>query len=211
MALRALRERQLLSLLCGLLPRGPLATTAIEDVIARVVPAGWAPHPACWVVACDYATGARVVFGRPDAPRPPLPRGVAASCAVPGLYTPVAIGGRWYVDGGVRSMSNADLLAGQDLDTVIVLNPMSGRTRPRRWSPLDRLMAAMRARSAAQLDAELSGLRERGVRVVLIEPTAADLEAIGPRVMDASRALSVADLARETTAAQLERIEPLPA
>jgi NTE family protein len=202
---RAVRDRALLRVLCGLLPRGLVATTTIEAAVARVVPEGWAPHPACWVVACDYGTGDRVVFGSPGAPRPPLSRSVAASCAIPGFFSPVGIAGRWYVDGGLRSMSNADVLARQRLDGVIVLNPMSGRGRLRGWSLAERMMTAVRRRSAAQVDAELARLRGAGIPALLIEPTADDLDAIGPRVMDARRARGVAELARETTAAELER------
>jgi len=205
LAYRALRERAFVRLLCGLLPRGPVATTAIEAVVERVVPAGWAPHPACWVVACDYGTGRPTVFGRPGAPTPPLARGVAASCAIPGLFTPVGIDGRWYVDGGLRSMSNADLLEGQRLDVVVALNPMSARSRARARSPLDRMMAAMRAWSTARIDAELARLRRRGARILLLEPTAEDLAAMGSRTMDGRRARLVATLARSTTAAQLRR------
>lgn len=206
LAARAVRERAPLRLLSGLLPRGLVATTAIEAAIARVVPKGWAPHPACWIVASDYATGDRVVFGSPGAPLTTLTRGVAASCAIPGFFAPVAIAGRWYVDGGLRSMSNADLLAGQGLDAVIVLNPMSGRGMRRTWAPLDRMMAAVREWCAARLDAEVARLEDSGTTALVIEPTPADLEAIGPRVMDASRAYRVAELARETTAAQLRPV-----
>jgi NTE family protein len=205
LAYRALRERALVGLLCGLLPRGPVATTAIETVIERVVPTGWAPHPACWVVACDYGTGRPAVFGRPGAPTPPLTRGVAASCAIPGFFRPVGIDGRWYVDGGLRSMSNADLLDGRQMDLVVVLNPMSSRARSRAWAPLDRMMAAVRAWSAARIDGELARLRRHGVRTLLLEPTAEDLAAMGPRTMAVGPAQRVAALARETTGAQLRR------
>src|SRR5205085_1372483 len=64
MAMRALRDGARLRALCGLLPRGLLSTAPIEAAVRRVVPAGWVPRPGCWVVACDYATGERVVFGR---------------------------------------------------------------------------------------------------------------------------------------------------
>ena len=51
-----------------------------------------------------------------------LVEAVAASCAVPAVWPPVTIDGRRYIDGGVRSGSNADLAA--DADTVVVLAPM---------------------------------------------------------------------------------------
>ena len=46
---------------------------------------------------------------------------VGASCAVPGVYPPVTIDGRRYIDGGMRSPANADLA--QDYDRVVVLAP----------------------------------------------------------------------------------------
>ena len=42
----------------------------------------------------------------------PLARAVAASCAGPGVFPPVAVGGRRFIDGGVRSPTNADRAAG---------------------------------------------------------------------------------------------------
>jgi len=63
-------------------------------VTFRMLPSGWAPHPALWIVATDCTTGRRVVFGRDDAPEADLSAAVAASCAVPGIYRPVRIGDR---------------------------------------------------------------------------------------------------------------------
>ena len=50
---------------------------------------------------------------------------VGASCAVPGIWPPVTINGRRYIDGGIRSAANADLAAGCD----------RGSSSSRRWSP----------------------------------------------------------------------------
>lgn len=47
---------------------------------------------------------------------------VAASCAVPGVWPPVTIDGHRYMDGGVRSPTNADLAA--DADVALVLTPV---------------------------------------------------------------------------------------
>ena len=47
---------------------------------------------------------------------------VAASCAVPTVWPPVAINGRHYIDGGMRSTANVDLAAGAD--RVVVLAPL---------------------------------------------------------------------------------------
>ena len=121
----------------GLLPEGVLTNGAVGRVIRRVVPVGWTPHPRTWITAVNLRTGRREVFGRPEAPRAHLDRAVRASCAIPGFYRPVRIGRRLYVDGGVCSASNLDLLAGRGLDLVICLNPLSSRHDPQSRNPLD--------------------------------------------------------------------------
>jgi len=69
------------------------------------------------VTAVDAATGEFRTFDRDSGV--PLVQAVAASCAVPGVYPPVTIGGRRYVDGGMRSAANVDLAAG--VERVVVL------------------------------------------------------------------------------------------
>src|SRR5215208_352157 len=56
------------SLVAGWLPRGVISTEPLKDTIRRVVDEGWSDHPAHWVMACGYAKGHRVAFGRGDAP-----------------------------------------------------------------------------------------------------------------------------------------------
>ena len=113
--------------LTGWIGRGFLSADEIGKLIRSVVTNGWSSHPNLWIVALDYATGRRVVFGRNGAPRAHLDEAVRASCSIPGLYRPMNIGGRLYVDGGVWSPSNLDLLSHDDVDVdiVIALNPMS--------------------------------------------------------------------------------------
>jgi len=53
-----------------------------------------------------------------------LARAVAGSCAVPGVYPPVTIDGRRYMDGGMRSIANADVAAG--CDPVLIVAPLRG-------------------------------------------------------------------------------------
>jgi NTE family protein len=207
---RALRERAMLRALSGLVPRGPVPTAAIEAAVRRAVPAGWTRRPACWIVACDYATGARVVFGRQDGPRPPLAAAVAASCAIPGFFEPVAFEGRQYVDGGLHSMSNLDLLGAGRLDVVVALNPMSGAAARGGWSPLGRMTATLRRWAARQAALEAAALRARGADVLLLEPGEADLEAMGDDMMDARRAARVAEVALATATAACRRAELLP-
>jgi len=70
------------------------------------------------IPAVDAQTGETVVFTRDSGVA--LVDAVAASCAVPGIWPPATIGGRRYIDGGVRSSTNADLAAGSDRVLVII-------------------------------------------------------------------------------------------
>ena len=192
-----------LQVITGWLPQGVLATDSLEETIGRVVERGWVGHPGFWAVGCDYDTGKRVPFGRLDAPRADLAKAVAASCAIPGFYRPVRIGGRRYVDGGVCSASNLDLLKGLGLDLVICLNPTSSRARSDSRSPLDRLVGMSRAASGRRLGYEAKKVCATGTSVVLIQPTARDHEVMGNNLMSTRRRREVIERALETVREQL--------
>jgi NTE family protein len=195
------------ALMTGWLPRGVISTEPLKEIVRRAVPSGWVPHRNLWLVACDYSTGRRVAFGREDAPPADLADAVAASCAIPGFYHPVTIAGRRYVDGGIHSPSNLDLLAGQDLDLVICLNPTSSLDRIPRRHPVERLHAFMRNGSGRRLGSEAKKLRAEGTEVVLIQPLAEDLEVMGGNLMSRRRRHEVLALATRTVARQLQREE----
>jgi NTE family protein len=76
------------------------------------------------VTAVDTESGEPVAWHGGSGVR--LDRAVAASCAVPGVYPPVTISGRRYMDGGIRSPTNADLASGSS--AVIVLNAIGHLT-----------------------------------------------------------------------------------
>ena len=125
---------------------------------------GWAPHPAVWVVAAEYETGRRVAFGRPGVPACDLRDAVMASCAVPGVWPPVPVRERVLIDGGVRSISNADLAAGAD--EVLVLLPMAqGPVRE-------------------AVESEVARLRDGGCEVTLVAADDAAAEAMGADPLD---------------------------
>jgi NTE family protein len=193
------------ALLSGWLPRGVISTEPLRKTIRRVVPSGWSSHPRLRVVACDFATGSRVVFGRDGAPEADLADAVAASCAIPGFYHPVTIGGRRYVDGGIHSPSNLDLVSSERLDLVIGLNPTSSLAEIPVRHPIERLHAFMRSASGRRLGREARQLREAGVEVVLLQPEAEDLEVMGGNLMSRRRRHEVIELATRTVRAQLRR------
>jgi NTE family protein len=193
--------------LIALGPRGVISTEPLKEIVRRVVPSGWAPHPNFWAVAADYATLERVAFGSPGAPEAELADAVAASCAVPSFYHPVEIGGRLYLDGGINSVSNMDLLAGAGLDLVICLNPMSSRHRPHGLRPTAHIGAALRSGYGRRLGHESKLLRQAGTLVVLIQPSARDLRAMGNNYMSGSRRNQVIETALVTVRDQLRQAD----
>jgi NTE family protein len=138
---------------------------------------GW-PDPDLWICAVRRRDGRRVVFGRPGAPEVPLHLAVAASCAVPGYFAPVEIGGHQYVDGGVHSPTNAAVLRGRGLDLVVVISPMSG---PAGWLP--DVYAASRRHAARLLKHEVRALQRAGTRTVVFAPGVTEQRAMGNDMM----------------------------
>lgn len=191
----------------GWLPRGLISTRALREQINRVVPDGWGPHPGLWIVACDYATGRRVVFGRDDAPPAELADAVAASCAIPGFYRPVEIGGRHYVDGGTYSASNLDALRDGALDLVICLNPTSSQHPIRALNPREWPTVFFRQEAGRRLGREARRVRDSGVPVVLVQPVHEDLETMSRNLMSTKNRNRVIEVARRTVAAQLRDAE----
>ncbi len=205
------------TLLAGWLPHGPISTESLKDTVRSVCEEPWAPHPNYWPVAVDYQTGERVAFGRPDAPEAELPDAVAASCAIPGFFRAVEIGGRRYVDGGVSSASNLDVLQGERLDLVICLNPMSSLHAGAPRTLGERIALPIRQASGRRLAGEAGRLGAEGTDVLLIQPTVHDLDAMGANLMSASRRREVIQTAVQTVTNHLrespagEQLAALPA
>jgi NTE family protein len=107
----------------------PAARLAAID--ARLPVKRW-PERHMLLPAVDADTGEVTVFTQLSGV--PLVDAVAASCAVPCVWPPVTIGERRYIDGGTRSITNADLAAGAD--RVLVIQPVAeGAEQP--WGSLD--------------------------------------------------------------------------
>ena len=154
--------------------------TRVLDPIARGWPEG------LWVCAARRRDGKRVVFGRRGAPLARLSDAVAASCAIPAYFAPVPIGIHEYVDGGVHSPTNADVLSRAHLDTVIVVSPMSAAHG--RSTHAD---AAMRWAMHRRLEQEVRRLRDQGTEVIRFEPSAPTLAAMGLNPMADDRTEAV--------------------
>jgi NTE family protein len=200
---RGPRSHRPTAMIGGWLPRGVISNEPLRDTIRRVVPSGWSEHPNLWVIACDYDNGHRVAFGRPDAPKCDLADAVAASCAIPGFYEPVKIAGKRYVDGGLWSTSNLDVIRGEQLDLVICLNPTSSLHPPHAWNPAERIAGLVRRQSGRRLGWEAKRLRALGTNVVLVQPTTEDHAVMGPNLMSTRNRNPVIETAIRTVAEQL--------
>jgi NTE family protein len=128
-------------------------------IASRLGAAEWPDRP-LMVTAVDADSGEFTTFTRSSGVD--LTAAVGASCAVPGVYPPVTIDGRRYVDGGMRSATNADLAEGYD--RIVVLAPI-----PQGRGPM------------ASVDAQVTGLVSR---VAVVSPDAAGRAAIGRNVLD---------------------------
>ncbi|WP_410809232.1 patatin-like phospholipase family protein [Micromonospora sp. 067-2] len=157
-------------------------------VIEARLPAREWPARRLLVTAVDASSGEFVVFDAGSGVS--LVDAVGASCAVPGVWPPVTIGARRYVDGGMRSAVNADLAA--EAGRVLVIAPTSGA-----FGPMPRLSA------------QVAGLRAAGSRVALVTPDAAARTAIGRNVLDPARRARSARAGRAQAAAVAEEVAAL--
>jgi len=142
------------------------------------------PERALKVTAVDAATGEFVAFDRASGVS--LRQAVSASCAVPGVWPPITVGTRRYVDGGLRSPANADLAAGYA--RVVVLAPLTRGIGP-----------------IVGVDKQVAQLR-RQARVVQVSPDAAAREAIGRNALDPGRRPHAARAGRAQAAAVADEV-----
>jgi hypothetical protein len=111
------------------------------------------------------------------------------------------------VDGGLRSGSNLDVLTGEGLDLVICLNPTSSPQDLPVRTLGERMVLPLRQAAGRRLRAEAELVRRAGSTVVLIEPTAQDLELMGTNTMARRRRHDVVESAIASVTAQLRRPE----
>ncbi|NUR58272.1 MAG: patatin-like phospholipase family protein [Catenulispora sp.] len=203
------------AIMAAALPIGRGSLTGVGELV-RTLPhdgSGWSVHPGVRIVALDFATGRRVTFGSPRAPRTTLAEAVTASCAIPGWFAPVVIEGRRYVDGGMWSATNVDVAAKRGfqeigeppLDELYVLAPVASRgfDGPPH-SVLERGVRRFRRAVTRRMLAEVQRVRADGTQVVVFCPTSEDFRAIGYNMMDGDRRPLVLETAFKTTRAQVD-------
>jgi len=122
----------------------------------------WPADPRLVITAVDTTTGDPTTWDATA--NVPLPAAVAASCALPGVFPPVRIGNGWYMDGGVHSVTHANLAAAASAAVVVAPSGGMFRTSP--------------ASEVAELGLD---------RSLLIAPDTATRAAIGGNILDPGR------------------------
>lgn len=143
---------------------GTVTEPVRRAVIAARLPSHQWPAHRLVLTAVDAHSGRFTTFDASSGVS--LVDAVAASCAVPGVWPPVSIDGRRYIDGGVRSGTNADLASGHG--RVLVLSPMAPAMTP-------------------GIEPEADGLRRQGSTVLVIAADGAALARFGDNPLDPSR------------------------
>lgn len=112
------------------LPTGLFSSAALQAQLARVFSAPGRSNDfrqlqrRLVLVATDLDSGQAAPFGLPGWDHVPISQAVAASAALPGLFPPEPIDGRWYVDGALKKTLHARVLLDLGLDLMICLNPL---------------------------------------------------------------------------------------
>jgi NTE family protein len=159
----------------------PTEDERLQVIGSRLISREW-PDRALVITAVDAHTGEFRTFDRDSGV--PLLSAVAASCAVPGVYPPVTVDGRRYIDGGTRSPANADLAHGYD--RLVVLAPI-----PRGIGPI------------ASVDAQVTGMVSR---VAVVSPDEDSRTAIGRNVLDPAARAPSAEAGRAQAASVAARV-----
>jgi len=192
------------AILAGWVPEGRGSLSRVGHLIEAFTPVGeWSTHANLWIVALDYDSGRRVVFGQPGARPASLAEAVMASCAIPGWFTPTEFGGHRYIDGGAWSATNLDLVKDLALDEVYVVAPMVSFELDHPNHVVARLERRWRVQVTKRCLQEARAVRSRGAAVTIVGPTPDDLEAMGGNAMDSSRRLRVLETSLRTTPEQL--------
>lgn len=167
------------------------------------------------LVATDLDSGEATPFGMPGLDHVPISRAVQASAALPGLFPPVEIDGRHYVDGALKKTIHASVLLDEGLDLLICLNPLVPYAAgPQQHSRIPRLAdgglplvlsQTLRALIHSRLELGLKRyeLSHPHTDILLFEPDPRDAEMFLANTFSYSRRRHLAEHAYQATRAAL--------
>lgn len=171
------------------------------------------------VVAADLDSGQAVRFGRPGFDHVPISRAVQASTALPGLYPPVEIDGRYYVDGVLLKTLHASVALEEGIDLLLCINPIVPVDTVRavekgimkRGKLIDRglptvLSQALRTLVHSRLEVGMKAYADRfKASVVMLEPKRDDYTMFFTNIFGFSDRRSVCEHAYAATREELHR------
>jgi len=207
-----------------LLPTGLFDNAAIESFLRGVFESHGRTNDfrelrrKLFVVGVDLDTGQTVRFGSAHYDHVPISKAVQASAALPGLYPPVEIDGRWYVDGALRRTLHASVALEQGCKLVIGVNPLvpfdaelaqrNGRQVPE--SLMEGGLPAVLSqtfrtllRSRMQVGIEKYQRQYENADLVLFEPSPDDVEMFFTNVFSYQSRVRVAEHAYRATLSDL--------
>lgn len=150
----------------GYLTSGAFSLDRLESTLEKFLPVNdfTKLHNQVFVTAVDVDSGEREVFGPGYREEVPISKALAASCAVPGLFRPVRIGERYYLDGEVVRTLSADVACAAGANVVIISNVY----RPENRRPPERPIAKSGILAVARqsLNIVLAEKERRGVELL---------------------------------------------
>jgi NTE family protein len=175
-----------------LVPRGQVDISARAKGLDELIGSRW--PDGLRICAVRRSDGARVVFGRPGSPDSRLADAVLASCAIPAYFRPVAIGGIEYLDGGVYSVTNADVLRSESLELVVIVSSMSAAHGLAHGAD-----GMLRRAVHRRIEREAARLQQAGTAVIRLEPGPESRRVMGFLAMAEDRGPQVVETAYEET------------
>lgn len=172
------------------------------------------------IVATDIDTGQPVEFGAPGYDAVPVSRAVLASSAVPGLFPPVEIEGRYYVDGALNKTLHASVALDAGASLVLCVNPLVPFTSPAGDAPgriagaglpvilSQSVRTAIRSRMTVGL--QKYSMTHPDAKVLLFEPRSDDAGIFFTRIFSLASRRGICEHAYRQTRADLrQRFDPL--
>jgi NTE family protein len=157
-------------------PSALYSSRATKRRLRSDLPKKW-PRPGLFLCAVELYSGRRVVFGSEEAPPAQFSDAVLASAAVPGIFDPIKIGDRLYVDGGMKSATSLDVAVKEGCERVVCIAPL-GWEREEGLSPYAAPFAKsvlLRSLHTRAIQREATAARAAGVDVTLLRPWLSEL------------------------------------